>query len=54
MQVWGKVLLRKSKTNGDKIAVATLKHTRQLVDEFLIDFVEELKHMEANPMCSIH
>ena len=48
--------------NGDKIAVATLKTTRQLgcvfsgygATKVFIDFAEELKHTEANLMCSIH
>ena len=35
---------KRSKKNGDKSAVAMLK----------ITFAEELKHTEANPMCSIH
>ena len=53
---------KKSKKNGDKSAVAILKNTRQLgcvfsrygAAEVLIDFAEELKHTDANPMCSIH
>ena len=52
---------KKSK-NGDNGAVAILKITRQLglrisrygATEVFIDFAEELKHTEANPMCSIH
>ena len=52
---------KKSKKNGDKIAVAALKNTRQFCcvfsgygAEVFIDFAEELKFSEANPMCSIH
>ena len=53
---------KKYKKNGDIIAVATLKITRQLwlrisrygAAEVLIDLAEELKHTEANPMCSSH
>ena len=53
---------KKFKKNGDKSAVAMLKITRQLgcvlsrhgAAEVFIDFAEELKHTEANPMCSIH
>ena len=53
---------KKSKTNGDKIAVAILKNTRQLgcvslrygAAEVFIDSAEELKHIDAKPMCSIH
>ena len=52
---------KRSKKNGDKSAVALLKSTRQLgcvfqdmEPEVIIDFAEELKHTETNPMCSIH
>ena len=53
---------KKSKKNGDKSSVAILKNTRQLgcvfsgygAAEVFIHFAEELKHTEANPMCSIH
>ena len=53
---------KRSKKNGDKSAVAMLKITRQLglrssrygAAEVFIDLAEELKHTEANPMCSIH
>ena len=53
---------KRYKNNGDKSAVAMLKITRQLglrtsrygTAEVFIDFAEELKHSEANPMCSIH
>ena len=55
-------LAKSRKKNGDKSAVAILKNTRQLglrmsrygAAEVFIDFAEELKHTEANPMCSIH
>ena len=50
------------KKNCDKSAVAILKNTRQLdcvfsgygAAEVFIDFADELKHTEANRMCSIH
>ena len=50
------------KKNGDKSAVAMLKNyttiglrmSRYGAAEVFIDFAEELKHMEAIPMCSIH
>ena len=53
---------KRSKMSGDKGAVAMLKNTRQLrlrisrygAAEVFIDFAEELKHTETNPMCSIH
>ena len=53
---------KRSKKNGDKSAVALLKSTRQLglrisgyaAAEVFIDFAEELKHTETNPMCKIH
>ena len=53
---------KRSKKNGDKSAVAMLKIPRQLgcvcqdmeSAEVFIDFTEELKRTEANPMCSIH
>ena len=49
---------KKSKKNGDKIAVAILKNTRhayfRIWSCWSLDFAEELKHGEANPMCSIH
>ena len=52
---------KSSKKNGDKSAVAMLKITRQSglrisrcgAAEVFIDFAEELKHSETNPMCSI-
>ena len=55
-------LSKSSQKNGDKNAVAILKSTRQLgcvfsgfgVAEVFIDLTEELHHIEANPMCSIH
>ena len=53
---------KRFKKNGDKSAVAMLKITRQLVcvsqdmepPKSFIDFAEELKHTEADPMCSVH
>ena len=53
---------KRSKKNGDKSTVAILKITRQLGCVFqdmeppksCIDFAEEIKHADANPMCSIH
>ena len=50
------------KKNVDERAAATLKITRQLgcvlsrygAAEVFIDFAEDFKHTEANPMCSIH
>ena len=53
---------KRFKKNGDKSAVVMLKSTRQLgcvcqddgAAEVFIDFAEELKHTETNPMCSIH
>ena len=53
---------KKFNKNGDKSAVATLKITRQLgcvfsrygAAEVYNDFAEELKHTDADPMCSIH
>ena len=53
---------KRSKKSGDKSAVAMLKNTRQLgcVSHDMEPprsssiFTEELKHIEANPMCSIH
>ena len=53
---------KRSKTNNDKSAVAILKSTRQFglrisgygAAEVFIDFTEELKQTEANPMCKIH
>ena len=50
------------KRMGDKSAVAILKNTRTIglrisrygAAEVYNDFAEELKHTEANPMCSIH
>ena len=53
---------KKSKTNGDKIAVAILKNTRQLGCVFQdmepprssSILRKRLKHIEANPMCSIY
>ena len=53
---------KRSKKNGDKSAVAMLKSTRHFgfrisgygAAEVFIDFAEELKHTETNPMCSIH
>ena len=48
--------------NSDRSAVALLKETKNLgcvfsghgAAEFFIDFKEELKHDETNPMCSLH
>ena len=53
---------KRAKKNGDKSAVAMLKIyttiglriSRYGAAEIFIDFAEELKHTEANPMCSIH
>ena len=54
---------KRSKKNGDKSAVAKLKSTRQIIGlcisgygaaEVFIDFAEELRRTETNPMCSIH
>ena len=52
---------KRSKKNGDKSAAAKLKITRQWVAyprcgaaEVFIDFTEELRHTETNPMCKIH
>ena len=53
---------KRSKKSGDKSAVAMLKSTRQIglrisgygAAEVFIDLREELCHVEANPMCSIH
>ena len=53
---------KRSKTNNDKSAVAMLKNyttigfhmSRYGAAEVFIDFAEELKHTETNPMCSIH
>ena len=53
---------KRSKQNGDKSAVAMLKNTRQLgcgfqdmePAEVFIDFTEELRHTETDPMCQIH
>ena len=50
------------KKNGEKSAVAMLKITRQLGVAYFkiwsrrsfIDFAEELKDTETNPMCKIH
>ena len=55
-------LSKRSEKYGDKSAVAILKITRRIglrnskcgASEVFIDFTEELKHTEANPMCSIH
>ena len=55
-------LAKQSKKNGDKSAVAMLKNyttiglriSRYGAAEVFIDLAEELKHAEANPMCSIH
>ena len=52
----------RSKKNGDKSAVAMLKSTRQLglrisgygAAEVFVDFTEELRHTETDPMCKIH
>ena len=53
--------LAKSLEHGDKSAVCMLKITtiglrisRYGAAEVFIDFAEELKHTETNPMCSIH
>ena len=55
---------KRSKKNGDKSAVAMLKIenyttiglriSRYGAAEVFIDFAEELKHTETNPMCKIH
>ena len=52
---------KRSQQNCDKSAVAMLKTTtiglrisRFGAAEVFIDLAEELKHTEANPMCSIH
>ena len=53
---------KKSKNNGDQSAVVFLKNARHLGRVFQdmerpkssSIFAEELKHTEANPMCSIH
>ena len=53
---------KRSKKNGDTCAVAMLQITRQLgcvfsgygAAEVFIDFAEELKHTETDPMCKIH
>ena len=53
---------RRSKRDGEKSAVVMLKITRQLglrmsrygAAGVFIDFTEELRHTETNPMCSIH
>ena len=45
--------LAKGLKNGDKSAAAML-NSRYGAAEVYNDFAEELKHTEANPMCSIH
>ena len=53
---------KRSKKNGDKSAVAMLKiyttiglrTSRHGAAEVFIDFAEELKHTDSNPMCSLH
>ena len=53
---------KRCKKKGDKSAVAMLKITRKIglrisgcgAAEVFIDFAEELKHTETNPMCKIH
>ena len=53
---------KESKKKGDTSAVAMLKNytpiglriSRYGAADVFIDFAEELKHTEANPMCSIH
>ena len=55
-------LSKRSKKNGDRSAVAMLKKYTTIVlrisgygaAEVFIDFAEELKHTETNPMCKIH
>ena len=48
-------LAKSLKKNGDKSAVAFLKIARRYgAAEVYNDFAEELKHAEANPMCSMH
>ena len=55
-------LAKRSKRNGDKSAVAMLKKYTTIglrisgygAAEVFIDFSEELKHTETNPMCKIH
>ena len=51
----------RSKKNGDKSAAYAEKYTtirlrmsRYGAAEVFIDFAEELKHTETNPMCSMH
>ena len=53
--------IKRSEKNGDKIAVAILKISRQFglrisrygAAEVYNDFAEELKHTETNPVCKI-
>ena len=53
---------KKSQKNGDKICsgfferytTMVLRMSRYGAAEVFIDFAEELKHTDANPMCSIH
>ena len=53
---------KRSKKNGDRSAVAMLKKYTTIVlcisgygaAEVFIDFAEELKHTETDPMCKIH
>ena len=46
----------KSKKNNDKSAIVMLKNARQIglygAAEVFIDFAEELRHTETDPMCS--
>ena len=53
---------KRSKKNGDKSAVANIENymtiglrlSRYGAADVYNDFAEELKHTEANPMCSTH
>ena len=38
----------------ENYATIGLRNSRYGAAEVFIDFAEELKHIEANPMCSIH
>ena len=59
---WKNSLAKGLKKNGDISVVGMLKITRQnwvayfriRAAEVFIDFAEELKHTETNPMCKIH
>ena len=55
-------LAKRSKKNGDKSALAMFYNYTTIglrisgygAAEVFIDFAEELRHTETNPMCSIH